>query len=300
MVIRNGVGPSVLVAGGTHGDEFEGQIAVADLARNTETSNVSGLLIALPLHNFPACLAGTRTGPDDGADLNRLFSADIPQVGPSAVIARFVASTLLPPVDWVVDLHSGGAAHEFVLSSNLQASVGSAEYDDMLPALMAFDAPYAIVFDEVGDTGMPHTGTLEGLARRMGKRAISSELGGGGRATPASLSVAAQGLRNVLAHIGVRPDREATRPEQSRSQLLALSRKEHYVPAPATGRLAPARWLGDEVRAGEVLGHIHPLEEPLSSPVPIPALCDGMVAAVASIGVQEQGGSVFFVAERLT
>ena len=109
----------------------------------------------------------------------------------------------------------------------------------MLPALMAFDAPYAIVFDEVGDTGMPHTGTLEGLARRMGKRAISSELGGGGRVTPASLSVAAQGLRNVLAHIGVRPDREATRPEQSRSQLLALSRKEHYVPAPATGRLAP-------------------------------------------------------------
>ena len=40
---------------------------------------------------------------------------------------------LLPPVDWVVDLHSGGAAHEFVLSSNLQATVGSAEYAEMLP-----------------------------------------------------------------------------------------------------------------------------------------------------------------------
>ena len=83
VVIRNGVGPSVLVAGGTHGDEFEGQVAVADLARNTETSNV-----CRPAHRAaPAQLPGmprrhAARGPDDGADLNRLFSADIPQGRP--------------------------------------------------------------------------------------------------------------------------------------------------------------------------------------------------------------------------
>ena len=298
-VIRNGAGPSVLVAGGTHGDEFEGQIAVSDLIRNTEASDVSGLLVALPLHNFPACLAGARTGPEDGADLNRLFRKDIAQEGPSMAIASFVASALLPPVDWVVDLHSGGVTHDFVLSSNLQAGVGSSEYDGMLPALMAFDAPYAIVFDEVGGTGMPHTGTLEGLARQMGKRAVSSEIGGGGRATPASLSVAAQGLRNILAHIGVRPHPDAVPPGRSRSQLFALSRREHYVPTPAAGRLAPACWLGDEVRAGDTLGHIHPLEDPFSPPLPIPALSDGVVVAVASVGVQQEGASVFFIAEHI-
>ena len=126
------------------------------------------------------------------------------------------------------------------------------------------------------------------LRAQMGKRAISSEIGGGGRATPASLAVAARGLRNVLAHIGVRPDRDATRPAQSRSQLLALSRKEHYVPAPATGRLAPARGSGTRCAPAIVLGHIHPLEDPLAPPVPVAGACDGVVAAVASIGVQER------------
>lgn len=299
VVLRNGAGPAVLVAGGTHGDEFEGQVAVGNLVRNTGIAAVSGLLIVLPLHNLPACLAGTRTGPADDADLNRLFKPDAHGRGPSAAIARFVTETLLPPVDWVVDLHSGGREHEFVLSGNLQARPGSREYQDMLPVLLAFDAPYGLIFDEVGGAGMPHTGTLEGLARQLGKRAISSEIGGGGRATPISLAVAERGLRNVLAHIGVRDDPVATGPEDSRSELIALTRPEHYVLAPIAGRLAPRRWLGEDVQAGEILGHIHPLEDPLAVPVPVAARSDGVVAAVASQGVQAEGASLFFVAERL-
>jgi predicted deacylase len=299
IVIRNGSGPSVLLAGGTHGDEFEGQIAVSDLIRNTDQGAVSGLLVALPLHNFEACIAGTRTDRTDGADLNRLFGTDARGKGPSAAVAGFVAETLLPPVDWVVDLHSGGRSHEFVLSSNLQTRPGSREYFDMLPVLLAFDAPYGLIFDEVGGADMPHAGTLEGLARQLGKRAISSEIGGGGRATPMSLAVAERGLRNVLAYIGVRDDERATRPEDSRSALIALTRAEHYVLAPAAGRLAPQRWLGDDVRAGEILGHIHPLEDPLAAPVPIAARSDGVVAAVVSQGVQAEDASLFFIAERL-
>jgi predicted deacylase len=165
---------------------------------------------------------------------------------------------------------------------------------------LAFDAPYGLIFDEVGDAGMPHSGTLEGLARQLGKRAISSEIGGGGRATPMSLAVAERGLRNVLAHIGVRDDPEATGPEASRSELIALTRPEHYVLAPVAGRFAPERWLGEDVRSGEILGHIHPPADPLAGPVPVVARSDGVVAAVASQGVQAEDASLFFIAERLT
>ena len=38
VIVSNGRGPTVLVAGGTHGDEFEGQIAVAHLCRQIERS----------------------------------------------------------------------------------------------------------------------------------------------------------------------------------------------------------------------------------------------------------------------
>ena len=46
-VIRNGKGASVLLAGGTHGDEFEGQIGVANLVRDTDPASVSGHYLIL-------------------------------------------------------------------------------------------------------------------------------------------------------------------------------------------------------------------------------------------------------------
>jgi hypothetical protein len=52
---------------------------------------------------------------------------------------------------------------------------------------------YAITFDEAGAGAMPHRGTLEGLVRAKGVRALSSELGGTGGVTTASLGVARQG-----------------------------------------------------------------------------------------------------------
>jgi predicted deacylase len=78
-----------------------------------------------------------------------------------------------------------------------------------------------------------------------------------------------------------------------------LTRPEHYVAAPVAGRLAPIRWLGDEVRAGDLLGWMHPTEDPFAGPVSVTALSDGVVAAVASRGLQSAGSSIFFVAEHL-
>src|SRR5262245_47956957 len=73
VIVRNGRGPTVLTAGGTHGDEFEGQITVSNLCRDIAPENVQGTLILPPLHNVLACKAGTRLTPDDGSDLNRLY-----------------------------------------------------------------------------------------------------------------------------------------------------------------------------------------------------------------------------------
>lgn len=299
VLARRGPGPIVLIFGGTHGDEFEGQIAVSNLCREIDLGKVHGTIGLVPFHNVAACQAGTRLTPGDNSDLNRLYGVQGGE-GPAHTIARFVESVLLPQADWVVDLHSGGAAHEFVPSSNLQASTNSIELASMLDALLASDAPYAIVFDEVPGTGpMPHAGTLEGLARALGKKAISSELGGGARITPTSRHVAEHGLRNLLAYIGVMTSADAKRPEQSRSQLLLLNRPEHYVAAKSSGRFVPAVWLGEEVQEGDVLGVINPLLDPAAPPEPILSSCAGIVAAVASRGLQQANNLMFYVAEKL-
>lgn len=295
IVVRNGKGPCVLLVGGTHGDEFEGQLVATRLAGRIAADQVQGTLIILPTHNRPAALAGLRRSPLDGADLNRLYPGR-QGAGPSHAIARFVTERLIATADVVIDIHSGGATHEFVLSSNLQGRPGTAACERDLPALLAFDAPYAILFDEVGSDSMPHGGTLEAAAIACGKRAFSSELGGGGRLTPDSLAVAETGVVKLLRYLGVLAG-PAPRPEESRSKLLALMRPEHYVATPERGHFLPLVWLGAEVEAGQRLGELYRLERPGAAPLAIDAATAGTVVAVSSRGIVDPSEPVFFVAE---
>ncbi len=72
-VIGNGEGPTALLTGGNHGDEYEGPIALFDLARALSPDQVRGRVIIVPAMNYPAFRAGTRTSPIDQGNLNRSF-----------------------------------------------------------------------------------------------------------------------------------------------------------------------------------------------------------------------------------
>ncbi len=293
MALGQGAGPTVLVCGGTHGDEYEGQWTVAALCRELAAEQVAGRLILVPTVNRPAALAGRRTSPLDGADLNRVFPPTGAE-GPSAAIARFLWDKAIQPCDILLDIHSGGSEHEFVLSSNLQGRLGSTASDADVAALLAMDAPFAIVFDEDGGEGMPHSGTIEGAARALGKRCFSSELGGGGRLTPDSVDTARRAALNLLRHVGLLA---GPAPGPSRSRLLTLSRPRNYVASAVAGLFAPRCRLGAAVRQGEALGAVCRLEEPGFPLHPVQATCDGTVVAIAASGRVAAGGTLVFIAE---
>ena len=296
-VVHNGPGPCALVLGGTHGDEFEGQLAATRLAQSIQADEVSGTLIIVATHNRPAALAGTRLSPIDGLDLNRIFPGG-DGAGPSHAIARFVTERLIGAADAVFDVHSGGTTHEFVLSSNLQARVGSDVYDRHLPALLAIDAPYALVFDEVGNNTMPHGGSVEAAAMAQGKLALSTELAGAARLTPESLATCEDGIRNLLHYLGVLSDgRGASAP--SRSQLLSLSRAEQYVDIPKHGQFVPHVWLGDKVEEGQLVGELYWLEEPGTAPFEVLSPLAGTIVMAACKCHVDPAEPVFAIAEAI-
>jgi Predicted deacylase len=66
-VIARGRGPTVLFTGGIHGSEYEGQIAVSELARTLDPGAVQGRVILMPAVNIPAVHANTRLSPSTGA-----------------------------------------------------------------------------------------------------------------------------------------------------------------------------------------------------------------------------------------
>ena len=76
IVIKHGTGPTVLLTAANHGDEYEGQIALMKLCRELQPKDVRGRLIMLTATNYPAAIAGTRTSPIDGGNLNRSFPGE--------------------------------------------------------------------------------------------------------------------------------------------------------------------------------------------------------------------------------
>ncbi len=108
-VIRNGAGPSALLLGGVHGDEYEGELSLARLIRKMDPFRMRGRVTILPLTNAPAVLAARRCSPLDGGNLNRAFPGD-PDGTPTRRLAHFLASELFPRHDIVFDIHSGGTS----------------------------------------------------------------------------------------------------------------------------------------------------------------------------------------------
>src|SRR5437764_2689306 len=191
--IGNGSGPRVLLMAGNHGDEYEGQVALGKLIRELDPGEVHGHVIILPSANFPAAMAGSRTSPLDDGNLNRSFPGD-PNGGPTAQIAYYIESELLPRVDFVLDLHSGGSSLTY-LPSTLGRRPDTPQAVEAATALMqTFGAPVGYLVD--GGGWGDHT--LTAAAARVGIRHMSTELAGGGQVTPAALRIAEGGIRRVL------------------------------------------------------------------------------------------------------
>ena len=118
-VIQNGSGPTVILEGGNHGDEYEGPIAIGELIRELDPGRVQGRLILMPANNVHAVIAGQRISPVDGLNFNRTFPGDT-RGTITAQISAFVADHIYPRADAFLDLHSGGSSLDILPSTVIE------------------------------------------------------------------------------------------------------------------------------------------------------------------------------------
>ena len=62
-VVRNGEGPTALLSGGNHGDEYEGITALLKLANRLQPEQITGRVIIVPMLNH--CLLYTSDAADE-------------------------------------------------------------------------------------------------------------------------------------------------------------------------------------------------------------------------------------------
>ena len=143
-VVRGGPGPVVLVTGGNHGDEYEGQVIARRLFERLDPADLAGAVIVLPALNLPAVLAGRRVSPLDGGNMNRSFPG-APDRGPTAALAGFVSTHLFPRCSLAIDLHSGGTDLDFITSSYLCLSPDAGQNARALDLCRTLALPWAVV-----------------------------------------------------------------------------------------------------------------------------------------------------------
>ncbi len=289
-VLKNGDGPTALLMGGTHGDEYEGQIALDRLAKSLDPQDIRGRIIILPMLNFPAADAGLRCSPVDEGNLNRSFPGDAYGT-PTQKIAHYVEEVLMPLSDYAIDLHSGGASLFYPPTFMRGPGWTEAEAKTLQELQEAFDLPYAWVFTGGGGPGSTAR-TSMGAAARKGVVTVNAELGGGGAVTPDILALAERGLRRVLHKVGILPGyapdaARGTRELNVQGSVFAYER----------GVFEPLLRPGDAVEVGTPLAAIHHPDDPARAPTDIVSPYAGMILAMRALGRVERGDAVFQIAQ---
>jgi len=210
VVLKNGDGPTALLVSGTHGDEYEGQVALCNLVKSLDPASIHGRVIILPAANFPAALAGRRTSPIDEGNLNRLFPGD-PDGSVTQQIAYHIEHELVPMADLVCDLHSGGSSLMYVPSALFGNWRRDGSTSAGVEALKAFGSPIAYVAEQQQGGGR----TLSGGAARHNVICIGTEAGGSGHVTRSAPAHGRAGRQQYAGASGRPATRSAHRARQT-------------------------------------------------------------------------------------
>jgi N-alpha-acetyl-L-2,4-diaminobutyrate deacetylase len=288
-VIRNGPGPTALLTGGNHGDEYEGPVALQALAHDLDPACMTGRVLVVPFMNAPAFHAARRTSPLDGVNLNRCFPGH-PNGSPTERIADYFLRTLVPMADVVLDFHSGGKSLDFVPFAAAHLLDDARQQRACVDAMRAFNAPYSVLLKEQDPAGMYDT-----AVEQAGKVFVSTELGGGGTVTAASARIARRGVRNLLRHAGIL----AGEPEHGPSTEIDSSDGTCFHFAETSGLIEPLVDLGEVVDIGAPLANIWLADRTGKGPETVHAHHAGILAGRHFPGLVKAGDCLAVVASVL-
>ncbi|GAA3708373.1 N(2)-acetyl-L-2,4-diaminobutanoate deacetylase DoeB [Oceanisphaera sediminis] len=269
-VIKNGTGPTALLTGGNHGDEYEGMTALYKLANSLETGQVQGRVIIIPAMNYPAVQNGSRTSPLDRGNLNRSFPGH-PGGSMTERIADYFSRYLVPLCDYALDIHSGGKTLDFIPFSAAHRLSDPAQEAACIEGAMLFGTANVMVMFELDSASLYDT-----AVESQGKVFVTTELGGGGTSTPETIGLAERGVHNFLLFAGITGGDYLHADTPPR--LLDMPDGSCYMMSEHKGLLELCISLGDEVKKGDLVARIHQLERTGQAPVEYRAKRHGILA----------------------
>ena len=245
-------GRGVLAIGATHGDEYEGPLAIKNLLGEIDPARVLGRLLLVPVLNRPAFDAGVRDTPHDGINLNRAFPGNRSD-SVTFQIARFVDRFLFPRVHVVLDIHSGGDVARLPYFAEFHAGLDSALRGEFEEASRGFGTRFVQIYQD------RTPGLLTSRAEELGKITIGTELGWGGCVFPEGVACARRGILMAARDHNQLLLEEEIKPLHPESEQILVDTSDFSssVLSPLVGHLEPYVELGARVEEGQPLAALH-------------------------------------------
>lgn len=286
-IVKNGSGPTALLTGANHGDEYEGPLALQNLANSLKPEDIKGRVIIVPALNYPAFRAATRTSPIDGCNMNRIFPGK-PDGSVSEKIADYFEHTLIPMADYVLDIHSGGKTLNFIPFAAAHVLADKIQQQACVEAMEAFNAPYSLMLEEIDSVGM-----LDTAVEDQGKVFVSTELGGGGSASAMTSSIAIKGVKNFLVHSGILQGELCI----TASKTLDMSAENSYIFSNRDGLIEYCFELEQQIEVGDLVAKIWPLDRTGEPPEEYRAQASGILAGRHFPGLVQTGDFMALIAK---
>lgn len=289
-------GRGLVAFGSTHGNEYEGPIALKHLVREIDLAAVTGRIVIVPVLNAEAFRTGTRDSVGaDGVNLNRAFvegaGAEPSLAGITHRIAAFVRKSIWPHVHVVLDLHSGGTVMRFDLCSSFHPIPDPELGRQIEETARWFGVPLVMTYQN------ETPGLLTSEAERLGKITVGSELGWGEAVHRDGVRFARHGVLAAAIHQGQLQGtvEKIAHHAAGTQQTAAIVAAECYVSAPFSGHYEEVIGCGTLVKRGDVVGMLHDFARIDEPAWPVRAGLDGVVVGQAWSARVAQGQHILCV-----
>jgi predicted deacylase len=234
--------------GATHGDEPEGPFSIFLAIKNLDAGSLKGTVVAVPVMNVSAFMAGTRGDPLDtfSHDMNRIYPGKADGY-PTERVAFAHWQAMKESCDLQINIHSGGE------HSYLAHMIFAADNPVSQELAAAMGPNWTLVFKSGTGGGNPSS-AIAGL----GKGGITVELGGNCRLLTNDFHRIAEdlaaGYLNVMRHYGMVAGQAEYAPSWRQGYQIALL-------APATGMFVgnPEVVFEEPLASGTLLGTVYDL-----------------------------------------
>lgn len=293
-------GKGLVAFGATHGNEYEGPVAIKRLLHEIDAGAVRGRIVLVPVLNVPAFRGGAReSAGQDGVNLNRAFVEGAGETsalaGITHRIVKFVRSCIWPQVHVVLDLHAGGTVGQYPPVVVFHSVDDPEQASLTLETARWFGTPFISLYQDLTP------GLLSSESERLGKITIGCELGWGESVSRGGVRYARQGvLGAAILHqqLGGKID-PIEHHAAGTQRLVEMVDRACYVTAPWPGHYEPLVEAGAAVRNGQTVALLHDFQRMDEQPWPVNAGVDGYVLLLSARARVQPGQHILVVGQEV-